>query len=87
MTFCFYFGKVNSSFCHGDWIAATDVCISGLPGIIRKSGRTPLSSRVASGMSWSPLSGILGVQPPVELERGLGIALQAMQEEKALSSQ
>ena len=42
MTFCFYFGKVNSSFCHGDRIAATDVCISGLPGIIRKSGMTGL---------------------------------------------
>ena len=49
--------------------------------------RTPLSSRVATRVSWSPLSGLLGVKPPVELERGLGIALQAMQEEKALSSQ
>ena len=34
-----------------------------------------------------PLSGLQGVKPPVELERGLGIALQAIQEEKALSSQ
>ena len=37
-------------------------------------------------MSWSPLSGLLGVKPPVELERGLGIALQARQEKKALTS-
>ena len=44
---------------------------------------TPLglaSSWVAIGISWSPLSGLQGVKPPVELERGLGIALQAMQD-------
>ena len=28
--------------------------------------RTPLSSRVATGISWSPLSGLKGVKPPVE---------------------
>ena len=27
--------------------------------------RTPLSSRVATGVSWSPLSGLKGVQPPL----------------------
>ena len=27
---------------------------------------TPLSSRVATGISWSPLSGLKGVKPPVE---------------------
>ena len=59
----------------------------GVRPLLEGKQRTPLSSRVASGMSWSPLSGLLGVKPPVELERGLGIALQAMQEEKALSSQ
>ena len=48
--------------------------------------RTPLSSRVATGISWSQLSGLKGVKPPVELERGLGIALQAMQEKKAIIS-
>ena len=32
--------------------------------------RTPLSSRVATGISWSPLSGLKGVKPPEEfLER------------------
>ena len=41
----------------------------------------------ALGSIRSPLSGLQGVKPPVELERGLGIALQAIQEEKALSSQ
>ena len=29
-----------------------------------------------------PLSGLQGVKPPVELERGLGIALQAIQERR-----
>ena len=77
--------------------------------------RTPLSSRVATRVSWSPLSGLKGtpVFLPGEsqgrrglvgcrlwghtesdmtevilfrLERGPGIALQAMQEKKALSS-
>ena len=28
--------------------------------------RTPLSSRVATGISWSPLSGLKGVKPPEE---------------------
>ena len=28
--------------------------------------RTPLSSRVVTGISWSPLSGLKGVKPPVE---------------------
>ena len=28
--------------------------------------RTPLSSRVATGISWSPLSSLKGVKPPVE---------------------
>ena len=28
--------------------------------------RTPLSSRVATGISWSPLSGLKGVKPPVK---------------------
>ena len=53
----------------------------------RGKQRILISSWVAIGISWSPLSGLQGVKPPVELERGLGIALQAIQEEKALSSQ
>ena len=28
--------------------------------------RTPLSSRVATGISWSPLSGLKGVRPPAK---------------------
>ena len=31
--------------------------------------RTPVSSRVSPGMSWSPLSGLKGVKPPVEFEQ------------------
>ena len=38
----------------------------GVRPLLEGKQRTPLSSRVASGMSWSPLSGLLGVKPPVE---------------------
>ena len=31
--------------------------------------RTPLSSRVATRLSWSPLSGLKGVQPPLPFGR------------------
>ena len=31
--------------------------------------KTPFSSRVAMGISWSPLSGLKGVKPPVEFEK------------------
>ena len=39
------------------------------PGVRRRlegKQRTSLSSRVATGISWSPLSGLKGVKPPVE---------------------
>ena len=49
--------------------------------------RTPLSSRVATSISWSPLSGLKEVKPPVEYETGLGIALYSLQERKGLISQ
>ena len=48
--------------------------------------RTPLPSRVATRISWSPLSGLMESILLFSLERGLGIPLQAMQEIKALSS-
>ena len=39
------------------------------PGVRRRlegKQRPSLSSRVATGISWSPLSGLKGVKPPVE---------------------
>ena len=33
---------------------------------LERKERTPLSSRVATGISWSPLSSLKGVKPPVE---------------------
>ena len=48
--------------------------------------RTALSSRAPTRISWSPLSRLKGIHPNFSLERGLGIALQARQEKKALSS-
>ena len=68
---------------HGDAFQTHPVSQASARGEAKDSAL--LSSR--TGMSWSPLSGLQGVKPPVELERGLGIALQAIQEEKALSSQ
>ena len=42
---------------------------SGLPcpllGDLEGKQRTPFSSRVVTGISWSPLSGLKGVKPPV----------------------
>ena len=38
--------------------------------------RTSLSYRVATGISWSPLSGLKGVKPPLEFGETLGPALQ-----------
>ena len=46
--------------------------------------RTPLSSRVATRISWSPLVASMESSLLFILERGLGIVLQAMQEKKAL---
>ena len=43
-------------------------CISFSPGVrprLEWKQRTPLSSRVVTGMSWSPLSVLKGVKPPV----------------------
>ena len=34
-------------------------------GDLEGKPRTPLSSRVATRVSWSPLSGLKGVQPPL----------------------
>ena len=48
--------------------------------------RTVPSSRVTTGISWSPLSGLKGVKPPVEFEEKTRGALQAMQEKKSLIS-
>ena len=39
-----------------------------------KKPRTPLSSRVATRVSWSPLSGLKGVQPPLPFGHGGGSA-------------
>ena len=46
--------------------------------------RTPLSSRVAKRISWSPLVASMESSLLFILERGLGIVLQAMQEKKSL---
>ena len=43
------------------------------PGIrphLELKQRTPLSSQVAKDMSWSTLSGLKGVKPPVEFGEG-----------------
>ena len=48
--------------------------------------RTPLSSRVATRVSWSPRAASRESSLLFLLERGHGIALQAMHEKKALSS-
>ena len=40
--------------------------ILGVRARLEGKQRTPLSSRVATGVSWSPLSGLKGVKPPVE---------------------
>ena len=40
--------------------------ILGVRARLQGKQRTPLSSRVATGVSWSPLSGLKGVKPPVE---------------------
>ena len=45
------------------------------PGVRRHlegKQRTSLSSRVATGISWSPLSGLNGVKPPVEFGERTG---------------
>ena len=55
------------------------------PRLERKQ-RTPLSSRVATLISWCPLCGLKGVQLLFTFERGLVITLQARQEKKALTS-
>ena len=39
--------------------------------------RTPLSSRVATGISWSPLSGLKGVKPPVEFGKRIRVIFKA----------
>ena len=38
----------------------------GVRRLLEGKQRTSLSSRVATGISWSPLSGLNGVKPPVE---------------------
>ena len=58
-----------------------------IPASLEWKQRTPLSSRVATSISWSPLSGLKEVKPPVEYETGLGIALYSLQEKKGLISQ
>ena len=51
----------------GDWDLG--VAFQTHPGVRRHlegKQRTSLSSRVATGISWSPLSGLKGVKPPLE---------------------
>ena len=51
----------------GDWDLG--VAFQTHPGVRRRlegKQRTSLSSRVATGISWSPLSGLKGVKPPLE---------------------
>ena len=40
--------------------------IRGVRPPLERKQRTPLSSRAATRISWSPLSGLKGVKPPVE---------------------
>ena len=52
------------------WKAGISGLLSTLPCGVRPrlegKPRTPLSSRVATRLSWSPLSGLKGVQPPLQ---------------------
>ena len=51
----------------GDWDLG--VAFQTHPGVRRRlegKQRTYLSSRVTTGISWSPLSGLKGVKPPLE---------------------
>ena len=65
------------------------VAVQAPPGSQASSqgeARTPLSSRVATRVSWSPLSGLKGVQPSLPFGERTRHCSPGQQEKKALSS-